>query len=168
MQLIFDVASGLKGLGLLADLCGLHSAPRGKNFEIKAIKHARSYHPKTKYSLARRRFYEAAFICVRVDKSVINISNSLAKTNIIFALTLASIWFGLTCLFLDLKKLSPNPRWGLGVLCQIRLFSFSVIPINLRCGDRAYIECKNMVQNQTDYLYYDPTYQQFGANCPKI
>ena len=51
MQLIFDVASGLKGLGLLADLCGLHSAPRGRDFEIKAIKHARSHHPKTKYSL---------------------------------------------------------------------------------------------------------------------
>jgi hypothetical protein len=52
MQLIFDVASGLKGLGLLADLCGLHSAPRGRDFETKAIKHARSHHPKTKYSLA--------------------------------------------------------------------------------------------------------------------
>ena len=111
MQLIFDVASGLKGLGLLADLCGLYSAPHGRNFEIKAIKHDRSYHPKTKYSLALRRFYEAAFICVRADKWVINISNSLARADIIFALTLASIWFGLTCLFRDLKKVSPKVRW---------------------------------------------------------
>ena len=141
MQLIFDVASGLKGLGLLVDLCGLHSAPRGRDFEIKAIKHARSYHPKTKYSLARRRFYEAAFIRVRADKWVINISNSLARADIIFARAPASIWFGLTCLFLNLKKVSPNPRLGLAGLCQIQLFSFSVIPINLRCRDRAYIEC---------------------------
>ena len=141
MQLIFDVASGLKGLGLLADLCGLHSAPRGRDFETKAIKHARSYHPKTKYIIARRRFYEAAFIRVRADKWVINISNSLARAEIISARALAPRWFGLTCLFLDLKKVSPNPRWGLGGLCQIQLFSFSVILINLRCRDRAYIEC---------------------------
>ena len=135
MQLIFDVASGLKGLGLLADLCGLHSAPRGRDFEIKAIKHARSYHPKTEYSLARRRFNEAAFIRVRADKWVINISNSFARADIISARALAPRWFGLTCLFLDLKKVSPNPRWGLAGLCQIQLFSFSVIPINLRCRD---------------------------------
>ena len=135
MQLIFDVASGLKGLEFLADLCGLHSAPRGRDFEIKAIKHARSYHPKTEYSLARRRFNEAAFIRVRADKWVINISNSLARADIIFARAPASIWFGLTCLFLDLKMVSPNPRLGLGGLCQIQLFSFSVILINLRCRD---------------------------------
>ena len=146
MQLIFDVASGLKGLGLLADLCGLHSAPRGRDFELKAIKHARFYHPKTKYSLARRRFYEAAFIRVRADKWLINISNSLARADIIFARAPASIWFGLTCLFLNLKKVSPNLRLGLAGLCQIQLFSFSVIPINLRCRDRAYIECENMAQ----------------------
>ena len=102
MQLIFDVASGLKGLGLLADLCGLHSALRGRDFEIKAIKHARSYHPKTRYSLARRRFYEAAFIRVRADKWVINISNSLDRADIISARALAPRWVGLTCLFLDL------------------------------------------------------------------
>ena len=141
MQLIFAVASGLKGLGLLADLCGLHSALRGRDFEIKAIKHARSYHPKTRYSLARRRFYEAAFIRVRADKWVINISNSLARADIISARALAPRWFGLTCLFLDLKKVSPNPRLGLAGLCQIQLFSFSVIPINVRCRDRAYIDC---------------------------
>ena len=83
MQLIFDVASGLKGLGLLADLCGLHSAPSGRDFGIKAIKHARSNHSKAKYSLARRRFYEAAFIRVRADTWVINISNLLARADII-------------------------------------------------------------------------------------
>ncbi len=109
MQLIFDVASGLKGLGLLADRCGLYSAPRGRDFETKAIKHARSHHPKTKYSLARRRFYEAAFIRVRADKWVINISNSLARADIISARALAPRWFGLTCRFLYLKKVSPNP-----------------------------------------------------------
>ena len=119
----------------MADLCGLHSAPRGRDFEIKAIKHARSYHPKTEYSLARRRFNEAGFIRVRADKWVINISNSLARADIIFARDPASIWFGLTCPFLDLKKVSPNPRLGLGGLCQIQLSSFSVIPINLRCRD---------------------------------
>ena len=48
MQLIFDVASGLKGLGLLADLCGLHSAPRGKNFEIKSDKACAVLSPQNK------------------------------------------------------------------------------------------------------------------------
>ena len=37
MQLIFDVASDLKGLGLSPDLCGLYSAPRAMDFERKAI-----------------------------------------------------------------------------------------------------------------------------------
>ena len=167
MQLIFDVASGLKGLGLLADRCGLYSAPRGRDFETKAIKHARSHHPKTKYSLARRRFYEAAFIRVRADKWVINISNSLARADIIFARDPASIWFGLTCIFLDLKKVSPNPRLGLGVSAKSNYSVFLLFPLICDAVIEPILSVK-IWPKPADDLCYDPIYQQFSANRAKI
>ena len=89
MQLIFDVASGLTGLGGSPDLWSVHSARRRSDFEIKAIKYLRSYHPKTKYPLAWRRFYDAAFIRVYADKCVINTANLLARACIIPARGLA-------------------------------------------------------------------------------
>ncbi len=86
---------------------------RRSDFEIKAIKYLRSYHPKTKYPLAWRRFYDAAFIRVYADKWVTSIANSLARACIISAWALASGQGGSTCFFLELKKVSPKDRWDL-------------------------------------------------------